>query len=77
MCIRDRFKGYDISAAADLSGFADSYAVSEWAADAMSWANAEGLINGMSDTELAPNGDATRAQTAAVIRRFCENIKTE
>ena len=71
------FKGYDISAAADLSGFADSYEVSEWAADAMSWANAEGLINGMSDTELAPNGDATRAQTAAVIRRFCENIKTE
>ncbi len=68
------YKGVDISARADLSGYADASAVSDWAYDALSWANAEGLIGGMSATELAPRGSATRAQAAAILMRYCETI---
>ena len=64
------YKGQDITASADLSGYADADDISAWAEDALAWANAEGLINGMSDDELAPQGNATRAQVAAIFQRF-------
>ena len=38
----------------------------------MSWAVAEGLINGVTNTELQPQGNATRAQVAAILQRFLE-----
>ena len=41
-----KYKGYDVSMKADLSKFADGEYISPWAKDAMSWANAEGLIQG-------------------------------
>ena len=64
------YKGQDVTARADLSGYTDADTVSGWATDAVQWANAEGLINGMSDTQLAPKGSATRAQVAAILQRF-------
>ena len=64
------YKGQDVTASADLSGYADADAVSGWATDAVQWAVEEGLINGMSDDELAPQGNATRAQVAAIFQRF-------
>ena len=64
------YKGQDVTASADLSGYADAEDISSWATDALAWANAEGLINGMSDDELAPQGSATRAQVAAILQRF-------
>ena len=69
-----QYKGIDVSAQADLSKYSDADAVSDWANTALSWANAEGLISGMSDTELAPTDTATRAQVASILMRFCENI---
>ena len=66
--------GKDVSQRADIFGYADASAVSEWALDAMQWANAAGIINGRSDTELAPLGNATRAEMAAMIQRFIEQI---
>lgn len=68
------FKGYDVTGAADLSAFADAAQVSAYAADAMKWANAAGLISGTSTTTLAPAGSATRAQAASILMRFCENV---
>ena len=65
-------QGYDVTASADLSGYADADQISGYAAEALAWANAEGLINGTSTTTLAPQGSATRAQTAAMLMRFCE-----
>lgn len=62
--------GYDTSARADLSGYSDADTISSWASDVISWANAMGLINGMSETELAPKATATRAQVAAILERF-------
>ena len=64
------YKGYDVSARADLSDYADAADVSSWAEDVLSWANAEGLIKGMTTTTIAPQGETTRAQTAAMFERF-------
>ena len=64
------YKGYDVSARADLSDYADAADVSSWAEDVLSWANAEGLINGMTATTIDPQGATTRAQTAAMFERF-------
>lgn len=67
-----KFKGYDVTASADLSAFADTASVSTWAQPAMQWAVAEGYISGMGDSQLAPQGTATRAEIASVIMRFME-----
>ena len=68
------YKGFDVSESADLGKFSDGGDTSSYAETALSWANAAGLINGMGDGTLAPQGSATRAQTAAIVMRFCENI---
>lgn len=65
------YKGEDVSARADLSAYSDADAVSSWAAETMSWAVAEGYISGMTADELQPQGNATRAQLAAILERFC------
>ncbi len=54
----------------DLSGFADAGSVSDWAADAMSWAVGAEIISGMDDGSLAPQGNVTRAQLAVMLERF-------
>ena len=64
------YKGYDVSARADLSDYADAANISSWAEDVLAWANAEGLINGMTATTIDPQGATTRAQTAAMFERF-------
>lgn len=66
--------GHDTSARADLSGYLDRGQVMDFAADAFSWAVAEGIISGMSATELGPNGTANRAQCAAIIMRVVQNV---
>lgn len=67
-----QFKGYDVSAQGDLSQFTDQAMIRAYALDAMSWANAEGLITGKGKGVLDPRGPATRAQVAAILQRFCE-----
>ena len=65
-----QYKGADVSASGDLSGFADSANVSSWAADAVKWAVGTGLVNGVEGNALAPQGTSTRAQAATVLMRF-------
>ena len=69
------FKGYDVSKSADLSKYTDAGDISDWALPAMKWANAEGLITGRTVTTLVPKGDATRAEAAAILMQFLENVK--
>lgn len=69
-----RYKGCDVSARADLSGFQDVGRISPYAVTAMQWACAEGLISGMGDRTLAPQGNATRAQVAQILMQFCEKV---
>ena len=65
--------GYDVSAAADLSGYPDAGKVQTYAQEAMSWAVAEGIVEGM-DGNLNPAGNASRAQIATILMRFCEDV---
>ncbi len=69
-----KIQGYNVSDAADLSNFADTDDVSDWALDAIKWANKTELINGTNETTLSPKATATRAQVAAILMRFCENV---
>ncbi len=69
-----RYKGYDVSAKADLSSFADAAGAHDWAEDALGWSVAAGLMGGVGGNALAPQGPSTRAQAAAVLMRFEENI---
>ena len=68
--------GYDTSARTSLKDFADAAKVSDYAADAMQWAVANGVINGTSATTLEPAGTATRAQAATVLVRFQNSMKS-
>ena len=67
-------KGLATTKRADLSKYTDEGEIADWAQDAMAWANAEGVLNGRSETMLAPNGTATRAEIAALLMRFIQNI---
>lgn len=69
-----QFKGYDVTASNDLSSYVDASQISAYATTAMQWANAEGLITGSTSTTLNPVGNATRAEVATILMRFCENI---
>ena len=69
-----QYKGYDTTGKADLSKYTDAEQVGSWALEAIRWANAEGLVNGTSDTTLSPQGSATRSQAAMILTRFCQNI---
>lgn len=68
---------YRYAGSPDIGGqelnFPDAGNVSDFAANAMRWAVETGLINGM-DGNLNPQGYATRAQLAAILMRFCQNV---
>ncbi len=68
------YKGYDLTASADLAEYADANDISEYALTSFKWAVAEGLITGMTESTLAPQSDATRAQVAAILMRLIESI---
>ncbi|MGI5824799.1 MAG: S-layer homology domain-containing protein [Bacillota bacterium] len=68
------FKGYDVAARADLNHYSDLNKVSAYAADSMSWAKASGLINGRTADTLVPQGNATRAEVASVLQRYCNQF---
>lgn len=57
-----------------LAAYTDASGVSDWAQSAMRWAAENGIITGVSATTIDPQGTATRAQAAAMLMRFIENI---
>ena len=69
-----KMQGYDVTEKADILVFEDANEVSDWALDALSWANKTELVNGTSETTLSPKATATRAQVAAILMRFCKNV---
>lgn len=68
-----KYKSYSISADADLAGYSDAAEIDAWARDAMTWANAKGIISGTTTSTLAPRGNASRAQVATILMRFVES----
>ncbi|MBR4661202.1 MAG: S-layer homology domain-containing protein [Clostridia bacterium] len=69
------YKEYAVSGRTDLSGYKDAGQISDWAADALSWAVSAGLIKGVTEKTVEPGGPATREQLATILMRFDENVK--
>ena len=67
-----RYAGSPVTGGMAISEFTDGSSVSDYAADAVTWALSEGILTGMGDGILAPQGTATRAQAAAMLMRFVE-----
>lgn len=67
-------KGYDVTSRAGLTGFSDAGNISTYAVDAMGWAKAAGIITGTDWGGVDPTGTAIRAEIAAMLMRFCENV---
>ena len=70
-------KGYDVSIgeSTNILSYADFASISEYAIPAMQWACGSGIVTGVTDSTLAPQGTATRAQCAAMLMRFIEGVK--
>lgn len=70
-------RGDDVSVGEDTNilSYSDAADVAEYAISAMQWACGAGVITGISESALAPRGEATRAQTAAMLMRFCEQYE--
>ena len=66
-------KGTASAERGSLSAFPDASSVSSYAREALAWAVAEQIVNG-SDGWLLPQGDATRAQVAAILMRYIRNL---
>ena len=69
-----KLQSCDVSAQSGLSGFRDTARITPQAQKAVSWANAEGLLNGVSGGRLDPKGLVTRAQIASILMNFRENV---
>lgn len=68
-----QYKTYDTSAISDLNGLINAEQVADWAKDGVKWAVGAELISGLetkNGKDLAPQGNATRAQMAAILQRF-------
>ena len=71
-----QYQGYDVSVGEDTNilSYADAFDISNYAYPAMQWACGAGIINGMDDGTLMPQGKATRAEAATMLMNFCENV---
>ena len=69
-----QYKGYTLITGITLDGYTDADQVSDWAVEAMTWANAAGIINGNGSAQLNPGAAATRMEVAAMIMRFMEKF---
>ena len=72
-------QGYEVSIGenTNILSYTDVADLSEYAISAMQWAVGAGIINGTGDgSTLSPQGQATRAQAAVMLMRFCEEYVT-
>ena len=69
-----KYKNRDVTKTAALTGYTDGTSVGSWAAAAMQWTVAEGLITGTSKTTLSPTVSASRVQVATILMRFIKNV---
>ena len=65
--------GYDVSVGEDTNilSYEDAFSVSEYAVPAFQWACGAGIVGGITPDTLAPQSNATRAQFAVILSRFC------
>lgn len=72
-----QYKKYDVSVGEDTNilSYNDAQSISSYAIPAIQWACGAGVVTGKSGSKLDPKGNATRAEVAAMLMRFCENVK--
>ena len=68
------YKGMDALTLEENLHFADADEISEYAVSSMNWAVGTGLINGKSESTLAPKDNATRAEVAAILHRYLNMV---
>ena len=70
-------KKYDVSVGEDTNilSYTDAQTITQYAIPAIQWACGAGVMNGKSGSKLDPKGYATRAEVAAMLMRFCENVE--
>lgn len=70
-----QYKKYDVSVGEDTNilSYADAQSVSVYAIPAMQWAGGAGIVNGF-DGKLNPQNNATRAEVATMLMRYCEKV---
>jgi hypothetical protein len=70
-----QLKGYDVSVGLDTNilSYDDAFFISEYAIPAIQWACGAGVMQG-DGARLSPTASATRAQVAAMLQRFAENV---
>ena len=66
-----RYAG-SLTTSGDLTSFTDADTISSYARQAMQWAVEQGILTGTTPTTLTPQGQATRAQVATILMRFCK-----
>ncbi len=67
------YKGYSRGSQGDISAFGDCSSAASYAIEGLNWAAGNGLLQGVGNNLLAPKGQTTRAEVAALIMRFCES----
>lgn len=72
-----QYKKYDVSVGEDTNilSYDDAQSISSYAIPAIQWACGAGVVTGKSGSKLDPKGNATRVEVAAMLMRFCENVK--
>ena len=69
-----KYKGKSVTASNNLSGFTDTNKISSWALTQVKWAVGAGVISGNANKTLNPLGNATRAEVAAMMEKYCKKV---
>ncbi|MGN0163679.1 MAG: S-layer homology domain-containing protein [Candidatus Ornithomonoglobus sp.] len=78
--ISTMYKAYKLSneaadtSAQELSAFADSESITDYAVEAVKWAVASGIVEGNDDMEINPADNVTRAETSAILQRYLTKL---
>ena len=67
----------EVKDSAKFQSFRDAGSVAGYAREAMAWAIENGIVSGVDASTISPQGTATRAQVAAVLARYVQNIDAQ
>ena len=70
-------KEYETTVSGDVSSFTDGASVSSYAVEPMNWAVGTGLLSGVGNNMLNPTGNATRAEAATILTRYCKGFEVQ
>lgn len=70
-------KEYETAVSEDVSSFTDGASVSSYAVEPMNWAVGTGLLSGVGNNMINPTGNATRAEAATILTRYCKGFEVQ